>query len=736
MAQQKGNTINASIPAVSETAGEGDATLAPSITVEDPAAPVRQLNTGVLRQLGAKYKSLFDRYASERIPTEQRYLKNLRQYLGIYDPAVERSLAPNRSRAYPRLTRVKCISMLSRLMNLMFPGNEDNWELKSSPSPEMSPDAVAQAVNELMAELSQTSPDIQLTQELVEEAVRRLAEKQAAKLTLLVKDQLTELGGDQTCDWIALNRKIVDSGIKFGIGVLEGPYVRKVRVSGWMLQAGATPLPDGTMAPGQFQPVERTIYKPQYDHLTVWDFYPDMSARDLPGEGYFVRKVLGRSKLRKLAERPDFFERQIKELLTQMPGGNYRQKSWETELRTMGLSINAEGTTNQSTGREKFEVIIWKGPVSAQTLREAGASVPDNMLADDVEAELWMVENWIIKAEINAWRQMGVDMKQVHVFRFDDDDTSPVGQGLPQIVRDSQLSICAATRMTLDNASVTCGPNLEVNTRLMRADQDLSAVEPYKIWYRDDEGVSAQFPAVRELNINGHLGELQNLVKMFVDFAEMETFIGPSTGGDFQKAPSEPMRTAAGASMLRGDAALPFKDIVRNYDSFTQSVIWSTVIFNKKFNPEEAPEGDYDVVARGATSLIAKEVRGMQIDMLSQTLTPDERDHIDDRKFVEAKFASRDMQGMLVSADEAKRRKAGRAEEAARLAEQQDRMTEATIRDVASNAYKNIAQGQKNSANADQVGVKTALEMIAAGEEPNDDQGGNSGAGKPPARGS
>ena len=87
---------------------------------------------------------------------------------------------------------------------------------------------------------------------------------------------------------------------------------------------------------------------------------------------------------------------------------------------------------------------------------------------------------------------------------------------------------------------------------------------------------------------------------------------------------------------MRGDAALPFKDIVRNYDSFTQSVIWSLVQFNRKFNPDEAPEGDYDVIARGATSLIAKEVRGAQIDMLSQTLTPEERDHVDERKFVEA----------------------------------------------------------------------------------------------------
>lgn len=726
MAGPKGNLVNTSIPAISTIVGAGDPVgLAPDVAVEDPAAPVRQLDMSVLANLGMRYKTLFERYASERIPAEQKWLKNLRQYLGVYDPDIERMLPRNRSRAYPRLTRMKCISMLSRLMNLMFPGNEDNWELNASPSPSMSPEMVAQAVQELMTELGATGEQVQLTQEIVEEAVRRLAEKSAEKLTALVKDQLMELGGDQTVDWIALNRKVVDSGIKFGIGVLEGPFVRKVEQSGWFLQAPAAP---GQQA--QFQPVTKTLYKPQYDFLSVWDFYPDMSARSLPGEGYFVRKVLGRAALRKLADRPDFFATQVKQVLVQYTGGNYKAKSWETELRTMGTAINSDQTSNQSSGREKFEIIIWKGPVSANTLMEAGADVPEDMRADDVDAEIWMIDNFVIKAEINAWRKLGLSLRQAHVFNFDEDDTSPVGQGLPGIVRDSQLSICAATRMTLDNASVTCGPNLEVNTALMRADQDLTAIEAYKVWYRDDDNpATAMAPAVRAVQIDGHLSELQSLVKMFLEFAEMETFIGPSTGGDFSKMPSEPMRTAAGASAVRGDAALPFKDIVRNYDSFTQSVIWSLVVFNKKFNPDEAPEGDYDVIPRGATSLIAKEVRGMQIDQLSQTLTPDERDHIDDRKFVEAKFASRDMQGMLVSADEAKRKKDARAQVAAQQAEQQSRMMEATIKDTLSGAFKNVSQAQKNQSNADATAVKTATEIMAAGAE-NDQPGTSAGAGK------
>lgn len=732
MAGQIGNTQNASVPASAVVIdnGTGEA-LAQPVVVESgadgAAPPARQLDATTLRNLGAKYKSMFDRFASERMIAEQKWIRNLRQYLGIYDPDIERTLPRNRSRAYPRMTRMKCISMLSRLMNLMFPGNEDNWEINCSPSPEMSPEAVADAVQKLMTRLQAEGQPVALTQTLVDEAVRALAEENAAKLTNLLKDQLQELGGNQTVDWIALNRKVVDSGVKYGLGVLEGPFVRAIQTSGWMLQAEGAQGPDGQVQPGGFKPVTRTIYKPQYDHLPVWDFYPDMSARNLPGEGYFVRKVLGRAALRKLADRPDFFATQIKQLLVQMPTGNFKPRSWETELKTMGVSINAE-TVNATSGREKYEVIIWKGPVSAQTLVEAGADVPDNMRADDVEAEIWMVDNWVIKAEVNAWRKLGLAMQQVHVFSFDEDDTSPIGNGLPSIVRDSQLSICAATRMTLDNASVTCGPNLEVNTALLRADQDLTSVEPYKIWYRDDEGPSSQFPAVRRIEIDGHLAELQSLVKMFLEFAEMETFIGPSTGGDLTKMPSEPMRTAAGASMARGDAALPFKDIVRNYDSFTQSVIWSLIGFNRKFNPDEAPDGDYDAIPRGATSLIAKEVRGMQIDLLSQTLTPEERDHLNDRKFVEAKFAARDLAGMLVSADEARRRQEGRAQLAQEDKDRQLQMFEAQVKDVLSGAFKNVAQAQKNAAGADKTSVEAAVSMMAAGADGGEQQEQGNGA--------
>jgi hypothetical protein len=90
-----------------------------------------------------------------------------------------------------------------------------------------------------------------------------------------------------------------------------------------------------------------------------------MTARVLPGEGYFIRKVMGRSTLRKLADRPDFFGDQIKTYLKNMQGqGNYKPRDFETQLRTLGVASNVKNMPTDPQG--KYEIIVWKGPVSAQ----------------------------------------------------------------------------------------------------------------------------------------------------------------------------------------------------------------------------------------------------------------------------------------------------------------------------------------------------------------------------------
>lgn len=679
----------------------------PAVAVGGEDAPVKQIDPEALQKLGQELDKLFAQYASDRRLTETKWLRNLRQYLGIYDPEILDKLPPNGSRAYPRVTRAKCISMLSRLMNLMFQGNERNWQVKASPSADMDPEDVAQAVQDLVADREAEGLEVVPTDEFVESAVQMLADKRAKQLSRLIDDQMQELGGDQTDDYVALNRRVIYSGILYGMGVLRGPFVREVKKTQWM-----------STEDGSFKPVEKVIYKPQYEFHPVWDCFPDMSAKKLPGDGYFLRLVMGRSDLRKLAKRPDFMADQIKKYIKGNSEGNFKAREFETELRTMGTKANVSDDGKRDP-QGKYEVLIWNGPVSARKLKEVGVDVPDKNCADDIEAEIWLVDGHVIKADLNPWRKMGIEgMRTIHFFQFDEDDTSPVGNGLPYVIRDSQMSICAATRMVLDNASVTCGPNLEINLGLMRADQDLASIEPYKIWYRDDDDpATANAPAVRKIDIDGHIEELMRLVAMFRESADMESFVSPQNGGDLAQGASEPMRTAAGQSMMRGDAALPFKDIVRNFDSFTQSMVLSLVQFNRKFNPALAPEGDYNVIARGASSLVAKEVRAMQTDALVQTLRPEDYDHLDERRFIEARFATRDLDDMLVAPEVAKRRQDSRSQAAQAAAEEQQRQIAAEIRKTLAEAFKDITQGQKNSAAADATTANTALDIMERGTD-------------------
>jgi hypothetical protein len=694
----------------------------PAVLVESPeTAPVAVLRPEELRMLGDKLQKTFTQYVSDRRMAELKWLRNLRQFLGVYDEDVAKQLDPNRSKAYPRITRVKVISTLSRIMNLMFPGNERNWEIRASPSPDMSPEDVQTAVQRMIEKQQKEGLQPTLDADLVEAAAKMLADERAQMLTNFIDDQLQELGGDQTYDYVQLNRKVLMSGILYGVGVLRGPFAKQETKTRWGLDAMGMPAMQ-----------QDTLIKPQYEFLSVWDFYPDMSAKTLRGmDGYFIRLVMTRAQLRKLADRQDFFAPQIRDYLRSNPQGNYKLQPFETDLRTMGV---AENVNVQKPESNKYEVIIWNGSVSGSSLSMCGVEVPEDRKADDIDAEVWMVDGNVIKATMNPWRKLGYDVPTIHAFVFDEDDTSPVGNGLPAVMRDSQMAVANASRMLLDNASVVCGPNLEINTDLMRPDQDMTSVTAYKIWYREGNGADAQYPAARAIPINSHIPELVSIIELFMKFADAETFVGPMTGGDMERGPSEPMRTAAGASMLRGDAALPFKDIVRNFDAFTQSVIHSIVCFNRAFNPDRAPAGDYNIIARGATSLVAKEIKGIQVDQLAQTLTPAEMLHVDERKLVEARLGTRDLSDMLVPAAVAESRRQAQMQAEAEMREIQKQLGQAQVRAEAANAYKDIAQANKNSAAADKTEIEAASGVIQTlrGDSEDDDDatgGRNTGAG-------
>ena len=181
--------------------------------------------------LGILLQRQFVQYEADRRLAELKWMQNLRQFLGIYDPDIEQRLGASQSRTYPRLTRVKCISTVSRLMSLMFPASDKNWTVASSPEPNLPKDVIDGVLQRLQEQLAQAiqgmqqgqpMPDIDL---MVTTAIHDEATKRAKALETTIEDQLLELGGNKYTDYVALCRKVLLSGIIYGAGVLGGPFV-------------------------------------------------------------------------------------------------------------------------------------------------------------------------------------------------------------------------------------------------------------------------------------------------------------------------------------------------------------------------------------------------------------------------------------------------------------------------------------------------------------------------------
>lgn len=664
--------------------------------------PALRPNPETLRSLGQKLAKDFTTYETDRRIAELRWAQNLRQFLGQYDPAVLSKIPDDRSKAYPKLTRVKCVSMVSRLMNLLFPSSEKNWGVEASPVPNLT-------VNDLQTVLDglQKDPNTEITDEVITNAVNEFAAKRAKCLETEIEDQLTELGGAKMVGYIALCRKVLMSGVLYGMGVLKGPMARSRKQRRWRLD----------QATNKVVPVDEIILVPQYEFVPIWDYYPDMSAKYLHQmDGQFQRIVMSRVQVRKLANNSEFMGATIKKYLTEHQTGNYKQKQHESELKSMGVAVN----TSLTDGR-KYEIIVWDGGLSGHYLKGCGIAVPEDRLADMMQAVIWIMDGLVIRATLNPWSILGEDdpISSFHQFVFEEDDTSLVGNGLPFVMRDSQLSVAATARMTLDNAGAICGPQVEANEALLKQGTDIGSIHAYKVWPRDDESPSTlAYPAIRVLQFESHVDELMKVNTMFREFADQETFVGPATGGDM---PSEPLRTATGASMFMGKEALPFKDVVRNFDTFTESVIGSLILFNKYFNAKEAIKGDFQPIARGSTSLIAKEVRGLGYDNLAATLTPEEKLYVDHRKLLRERIAVRDMdQSVMVDDAEAKRREDAQAAQAAQTSKQQTELITAEIRKTLAEAVKNLTAADTNDAKGAAATYTTVMAGLEKGITPTD----------------
>lgn len=648
--------------------------------------------------LGNWLKDQFSQYKNDRRPAEQQWMLNLNQFLGKYDPSLAKNMDENTSRAYPKITRTKCISMKARLMSLLFPAGEKNWSIEASPVPTLEVDTLLSILNTWRAEHPQQQP----TQADLDMMVQKAALDIAQRLERVIDDQLKDVDPYGACDYETLVGRVVHSAVIYGPGIVKGPMTVTETTSRYELDGAGVP-----------QLVTQDTYRPYLEFVSCWDYYPDMSASTFDQmQGEFQRHVYSKHQANRLADRFDFDGDAITRYIDTHPEGNYTKATYEGELEALGGQ-----NVNSVPKGAKYEFLEFWGSQDADRLRAAGLDVPPSMKGD-VRFTAWAIDGTVVKLAINPFPE---GTSTYHRFIFEEDEVNLLGSGLPPIMRDSQLAVSSFARMLIDNASVVCGPNVEVNLDLLSPTQTDYSIKPRKAWLK--EGANNGERAVQSVSFDSHIPELTAAMQVFREFADTETFVSPLTGGDIEGVPGEAMRTTGGASMVYGNAALPFRDIVRNFDRFTVSVIDSLSQWNRIFYVDrDQIAGDTRPIPRGATSLMAKEVRAFALDQLAATLTPEERMYIDEQELLKQRLSVRDLPlaQLLAPEDEVQRRQAAAAQQAQTQAQQAAAMFSAQLQNIGSDTLKQMSQAQKNLDNADVAVFKALVDAWSQGASPDE----------------
>lgn len=549
---------------------------------------MRDARERLLGDMGTAFFKEFTDAKTFRLEAERRWIEDLRQFKGMYAPDVAKNLKDKkRSKLFLRLTRAKVKSLNARLGDMLFPAGDKNWTINSTPVPTLPEELYADEIAEIMRR------DGDLDKDALKKAIDEVAKKRAERMSKTIDDQLEEGAYEAEC------RKVINSGNVFGTGILKGPLGTPRLNKRWRKQGGQWVISS----------VKET--KPFFSFVPIWYYYPDPLATDRKDCRFeFEYRPCTAGDISRLKEDPSYMADRIDMVLKKFPNGNVNQlEQWELDLRQISREQD-----NKPNPIGRFQLLERWGLISGKLLAASGIKVPDENV--EYEGQVWMVQDIVIRVDINPY---DAGSRPFKLFYFDKDETSIWGEGIPSIMRDMQSGGNTALRALIDNAAMSAVPNLEVNTSLMPDEADTSNFSSGRVWHRTGKGLDSQYPAVRVLDIPNRTEQFTAILRLFMELGDEVTTVPRYTYGINDGAAVS--KTVGGMSMFMGQANISLKDIAKNWDDgITNPFIGDMYGWNMQFNEDEDIKGDYDVIARGASSLVAKELRANALSQFTADL--------------------------------------------------------------------------------------------------------------------
>ena len=203
-----------------------------------------------------------------------------------------------------------------------------------------------------------------------------------------IDDQLKEAAYNAAC------RDVIEEACKIGSGVMEGPIVGDKTRGRWMAGNG-----------GQWVMEQQADPRPRIQYISAWSFFPDNDAKTVAeSKSFYVRHLMNRKDLRKLAKTPGFDKDAIKRLIGKGNKPRGALPSYLNELRAItGDSVD--------TTDERFQVWKFTGPLECEDIKLLAEAMGDEALAREYEANedpllevnavVWFCDDQLLKFSIH-----------------------------------------------------------------------------------------------------------------------------------------------------------------------------------------------------------------------------------------------------------------------------------------------------------------------------------------------
>jgi len=588
----------------------------------------------------------------KRTSLEDRWIGDLEQYHGRYDPGTaQKLLNEDRSGLFINATRPKTDALGARLKDLLFPTDEKNWAINPTPVPRLSEeaaaaaaaarekkkqaDAAAQAPQQAqeqaaeaggevppdqMAQMQQTAQATQVEADAAGELAAKLnaeleeARKRADAMEKEIDDQLKE------CLYQSVKREQIDCAVKLGTGVTKGPVTGDKVRRGWKQQQQEG-QPDGEQGSEYVLDIS-TGEQPAYRYVDIWGFLPDMDATCIEeSSGTFERHLMNRRRLRELQHLQGFDKDAIRRLLQLAP--TTTAPAYLAQLR------NIRAATQQVTG-DLYHVYEYYGPLEPQDMQDIAMHMmasQDETVSGIGREGLKQVEEidplmsvnacvWFCQGEILKFALYPYDSGECiySVFNLVKDEASIFGYGMPSIIRDPQAAMNGAFRAMMDNAGVSSGPQIVIDMQNIEPVDGNYTLKPRKIWQAKN-GIQKENPPFQLFHIETRQQELANVIMLCERFIDNMSAVPQVIQGQAGEVGTQnAQNTATGMALLHNSANTIFRAIVKNFDDdVTTPDIRRAYDWNMQFNEKEDIKGDYEVDARGSSVLLMRELQAQNL---------------------------------------------------------------------------------------------------------------------------